>query len=326
MERALTLIRFHVNRDMLVAATASQEDSMRGTFVAIPSVVLLLAFAQSAVAQSKVEDQAREQFERGIELFEAGRPEQAAVAFRKAYEMKPSWRILYNLAQAENNADRFAAALWAYTQYLAEGGEEIPAGRVEQVREEVKRLNSLVAMLVIQGGPAGAEVLVDRELKGTTPLDGPLFVDLGRRDVIVDQGGKRIFERVVTVAGGERVVLNLDDGAPRPERLWTWVAAGVGGAALLGTVITGGMAIAKRNDLDEDCPEGACPPSKMSEVDSMKALGNASTALVVVAGVGIAAAVVLFFVEPGFGLEQPPVEVGLGALPGSGFVTIGRRF
>jgi len=319
---------------------------MRKTVIFVAVVVGVLAVGSGARGQTSKDDQAKVQYQQGIELFESGKFEQAAIAFRKAYDLKPSYKVLFNLAQAENSADRFAAALWAYTRYLAEGGADVPAERVKQVKEEITRLNALVGMVVIQGGPDGAEVFVDKESLGRTPLQAPLFVDLGRREVVVEQGGRRILERVVTVAGGERVVLELETSAaetgsttPAPEpspageedeagpkRLWTWVAAGVGGAALVGAVITGGMAISKKKDLDDTCPDGACPSSEMGEVDSARNLGNASTALAIIAGVGIAAGVVLFFVEPGLGEEQPSVEVGLGPLPGGGAVTLGRRF
>jgi hypothetical protein len=249
---------------------------MRVLPVTVLLSLLALAFGRFALAQSPADDRAREQYELGFELFEAGKFEQAAVALRKAYELKPSWKILYNLAQAENNANRFAAALWAYTRYLADGGAEVPKERLTEVKGEIKRLNGLVGMVVIQGGPDGAEVLVDKESKGRTPLDGPLFVDLGRHEVIVDHGGKRLFDRVVTLAGGEKVVLDISpssagsegasipsmsirhspegDGGPSTDsaptsapdsapRVWTWVAAGVGGAAAVAAAITGGMAL-----------------------------------------------------------------------------------
>jgi len=300
------------------------------------------------MAQSAADDQARAQYQQGIELFEAGRFEQAAVAFRKAYELKPAYKVLFNLAQAENNADRFAAALMAYTRYLADGGADVPADRVKQVKEEIKRLDTLVGVVVVRGGPDGAEVFVDKESLGRTPQVTTLFVDLGRREIVVEHGGRRILERVVSVAGGERVVLDLEapaaeppvaeeeektfepapveDESPGPKRLWTWVAAGVGGAALIGTIITGSMATSRADDVKSRCDGNDCPPSVESDLESTRALGNAATALTVVAGVGIAAAVVLFFVEPGLGETAPSAAVGVTPLPGGAAMTVGGRF
>jgi len=319
---------------------------------ALAVALLMLAATPAARAQADADEQARVQYKLGFELFEAGRFEQAAVALRKAYELKPSWKILYNLAQAENAADRFAAALDAYIRYLAYGGDEIPEARVKQVKAEIKRLNALVAMVEIRGGPAGAEVFVDRETKGRLPLEDPLFVDLGRREVVVEHDGGRILERVVTLAGGEKAVLEIDDvtetaaadpampGAvfapgtvPEEEvepeggtRRWTWVALGVGLAAGAGVGITGGMALSRKNELEDACPGGECPPSRMDDLRSARALGNTATALTVVAGVAMATALVLWFVEPGIGREEQATAAGLSPLPGGAALTLGGRF
>ncbi len=190
--------------------------------------------------------------------------------------------------------------------YLAEGGAELPADRVTEVKAEIQRLNGLVGMVVLRGGPAGAEVLVDKESKGLTPLDGPLFVDLGRHEVSVDHGGRRIFERVVTLAGGEKVVLDLaptptlpregretgadagastgstpstgsTDSAPdSAPRVWTWVAAGVGGAAAVAAAITGGVVLSRADDIEGECDGNDCPPSVESDIDGARALGTAT--------------------------------------------------
>jgi hypothetical protein len=46
-------------------------------------------------------DEAKELFHDGIDAFERGDYKQAAEAFRKAYTAKESWKVLYNIGQAE---------------------------------------------------------------------------------------------------------------------------------------------------------------------------------------------------------------------------------
>jgi hypothetical protein len=73
------------------------------------------------------------------------------------------------------------------------------------------------------------------------------------------------------------------------------VALGIGGAALLGFAITGGIFASKAGKLKDDCaahdPANPtdCGPDLKSEGDSVAALGNASTALLVlgIAGIGV---------------------------------------
>lgn len=317
---------------------------MKRTIMLTAFVIGVLAASGVRARQAK-EDPERLQFRQGIELFEAGRFEQAAVAFRRAYELKPAYKVLFNLAQAENNANRFAAALWAYTKYLADGGGEIPRQRAEQVRAEIERLNALVGTVEIRGVPDGAEVLVDRESRGRIPLAEAIFVDLGRHEVVIEHQNRRILERVVTLAGGETVVLDLasaaasdtsvDEGAPipsvdgasdSPERLWTWVALGAGGAAAVAAGITGGVVLSRAEDIKERCNGDECPPAVEADLEGARTLGTVTDVLWGVAAAGIAAGVVLFFVEPRLGERTPAAAVGFAPLSGGGAVTLGGRF
>ena len=242
------------------------------------STLLLAAVTTSADVK---DEQAKLQFQQGIELYQAGKYEQAAVAFETAYDLKPSYKILFNLAQAENEQGRYAAALRAYTRYLVEGGDEVGEERTARVKEEIKRLNSLVGMVVLSCDVDGATVYVDGKRRGETPLSGPLFVDLGEREIAIKSGAEELHSEVVRVKGGQRVELEVlvgeepekeepaeeaplepleedrDDG---PKRVWTWVALGVGGAAAVGVGITGGMAKSRTDEISKECDGDSCPP------------------------------------------------------------------
>ncbi|MFO8070544.1 MAG: hypothetical protein R6V85_01600, partial [Polyangia bacterium] len=106
----------------------------------IGGLAAALLLAASGARAEDVKEAARRQFNNGVELYEAGKLEQASVAFERAYELKPTYRIMFNIAQVENDLGHFAAALRAYTRYLAEGGDEIGAERLAQVRSEIERL------------------------------------------------------------------------------------------------------------------------------------------------------------------------------------------
>jgi hypothetical protein len=313
-------------------------------FAAGFGVLLFLLSSRIAGAQAGAEDEARAQFDTGVELFEAGKFEQAAVSFARAYELKPSFRILYNIGQVENELGHFAKALDAYTRYLAEGGDQIEQARLDQVRVEVARLNKLVGMISVDGAPPGATVFVDERRSGTTPLPGPIFVDLGEHQVQVKHGKDELHSEIVTVAGGQQVAVKLeagaDPGAPppgdgiadavgpgtaeptpaaKPKRVWTWIAFGVGGAAAIGGAITGGLTLSRAEELKSECGGDACPSTSADALDSARSLGNATDVLIAVAAVGIAAGVVLYFVEPRRGdREDGGVAIAPAAAPTAG--------
>jgi tetratricopeptide (TPR) repeat protein len=308
-----------------------------------------------AAAQKSVEDEARAQFDTGVELFEKGRLEQASIAFARAYELRPSYKILYLVGKCENAQGHFALSLDAYTRYLAEAGDKIDAARRDEVRTEIARLNSRVGMVSVETNAVGVTVLVDGRKSGTTPLSGPLFVDLGEHEVKLARGAEEIYREVVKVAGGQRIAVRAEVGsgtataatapeAPResgsptppdaappaekPKRVWTWVAFGVGGAAAIGAAITGGIYVSRSGDVKDRCDGDACPPSVDDDLDSAKALGNATTALIAVAGVGVAAGIVFYFVEPKWSKNESAVEVTAAAVPtaGGGALALAGRF
>ena len=311
----------------------------------IAAALLLAAFGAWA---EDAEQAARRQFDNGVELYEAGKLEQASVAFERAYELKPTYRIMFNIAQVENDLGHFAAALRAYTRYLAEGGDAISDQRLAQVRSEIERLNSLVGMIVVESEIEGAEVYVDDRREGETPLDGPVFVDLGEREVVIKRGVEAVHRERVRVAGGERVVVEVSGGEAEaeaelpgepaeeepeplgaeeddgPRRTWTWVAFGVGGAAALGAVITGSVATSRHSEVTGKCDGKDCDPELRSDADAVESLSLATDVLIGVAAAATVTGVVLYFTEPDE--EEPQVSVTPTALRHGGAVAIKGRF
>lgn len=280
----------------------------------------LIVAAAAHPAAGDAEEDARIHFQQGVELYEQGDYEAAAIAFSRAYELKPSYRILFNIGQAEAELKHYALALDAFTRYLAEGGDAVPPERLTKVKGEIKRLNALVGMLYVECPVEGARVKVDAEARGETPLTGPIFVDIGKHEVTVEHGARELLREVVRVAGGQRVQLEVavadDDADPPdeggagpepggppaddgPERVWTWVALGVGGAAAIAGGAIGGAAMSRRKALvADDCVDKHCYESSESEADEIEALNLTADVLFGVAAAGIVTGIVLFFVEP----------------------------
>jgi len=299
-----------------------------------------------ASAQQSVEDEARVQFDAGVALYEKGQWPQASIAFARAYELRPAYKILYLVGKCENEQGHFAASADAYTRYLAEAGNQIDQARQDEVRAEIKRLKAMVGVVAIETNATGVTVFVDGRKAGKIPLAGPLFVDLGEHEVQLKRGTTEVYREVVKVAGGQRVVVRAEvessvaepvgevAAAPKetpkekPKRIWTWVAFGVGGAAAITSAITGGVFVSKSKDVKSACDGNDCPTSVKDDADSTKALGNATTALIVVAGVGIAAGVALYFLEPGWSKNESAVEIApvAAVTPDGGALGLVGRF
>jgi hypothetical protein len=304
----------------------------------------LLSMAICATAEAEgAEEEARKHFDRGIELYEQGRFDQAAVAFERAYEIKPSYRILYNIGQVENELGHYAAALQAYRGYILQGSGDVPPEREAKVKAEIERLTTLVGQITVEGAKTGAIVLVDKEERGRVPLDGPIPVDLGKHEVTIELEGEKVHERVVKVAGGETVVVTVESGGmdiidqpwdqpgkpeqpedDEPRRVWTWVAFGVGGAAGVGAIITGSLALKKEGDVRDKCTDGQCPASLSGDFDTVERLALTTDVLIGVAAAGIVAGTLLFFLEPGDEGEAEVAVAPAAGVDGAGLVLTGR--
>jgi hypothetical protein len=145
--------------------------------------------------------------------------------------------------------------------FLNQGGAQIPPERRASVEADVRELANRVGAIEVRSNVDGAQILIDDEVEGTTPLAQPLLVSLGRRKVSATKDGLPTQQRFLDVAAGDHPVVVLDfptaaptvaaapapvasgpPAAPPPSapRTGTWIAWGVTGALGAATVITYG--------------------------------------------------------------------------------------
>jgi tetratricopeptide (TPR) repeat protein len=181
-------------------------------------VLAALGVAAPAIAQTKSAarpdgtpvDEARQHFQRGVELYHEGSLDAALAEFTKAYALAPNYRVLYNLAQVQNERHDFVAALRLYQQYLEEGGDALSADRREQVTRDIAALQGRVAKVTVGANVAGAELLIDGVPAGTLPLGEPVLVNAGLRQLQVRKVGFETATRTETVADGDAVRVDVE--------------------------------------------------------------------------------------------------------------------
>jgi hypothetical protein len=91
-----------------------------------------------------------------------------------------------------------------------------------------------------------------------------------------------------------------------PLRLVGFIAAGVGGAALVGGVVTGLMAKSKDKKATDACTDKVCPTSVEGDFDSAKSLATVTNVLFIGGGVLAAAGVGLIIVGGGKSTGENP--------------------
>lgn len=186
-------------------------------FSASSRVIALLICLTSGVARAADDPdrEARERYESAVKLYEEGAYDAALVELNRAAELKPSYKIYYNIAQVRFAMHDYAAAMDAYRQYLAKGGDKIPAARRDQVQKELSTLAQRVAKLSVETDVPGAEVFIDDISVGTTPLSAPVVINSGIRRVGVRHPDYLPQSRRLSIAGGaqESVKFALADRA-----------------------------------------------------------------------------------------------------------------
>lgn len=240
----------------------------------------------SAPAQKNL-DEAVVRYKRALDLFNDGSFDAALLEFRRAYELAPNYRVLYNIALVNVQLNDYAAALGAFEQYLKDGGAEVPAARTEEVKREIARLSPRVATLDVTTDVPGADLSVDDLPIGKTPLTHPVRINAGRRRISVAADGHIPQARVVEAAGGDAIQLKFDmnephqaatptapapiEAPPTPReesRHFPWIAWSVTGALAAGTAVTGVLALKAHSDQDDTKHRLGASPSELDSARS----------------------------------------------------------
>lgn len=162
-------------------------------------------------------EEGRRHFQRGVQFFKEQDFRGALIEFKRAYEVAPNYKVLYNLGQTSLELQDYAAALSAFRRYLDEGGNDIPQDRQKQVQAEIKKLEGRVARVTVRTNVEGADVLVDDVVVGKTPLASPLVVSAGRRKIAVSKAGSPPQSRAIDVAGGDETTVDLEIAEPTTQ-------------------------------------------------------------------------------------------------------------
>lgn len=247
--------------------------------------------------------EAHARYERGLQLYNEGAAEGALVEFERAYQLSPTYKLLYNIALIRLQLNDFAQAIKAFQEYLAEGGAEVSSVRRSEVERHLASLKPKVGRVEVTSHARGADILVDDVVVGRVPLAEPLVLNPGRRRITVSRAGASS-TTVVTVAGQDhlKVELGLDavksqPAAPvtaSPSRAPAYVAWGFTGALAAGTAVAGVLALGAMSDLDEERRRIPTTRLRLDQAESRMTMRAAVTDILAGATL-IAGGVALYF-------------------------------
>lgn len=218
--------------------------------------------------------------------------ERALGSYQKAYELVPNPAIFFAIAGAEEKLGRWLDALEHCQRVIREvDSEELR----QQARERIKALEKHLARVHFEVRPEGAEISIDRQLRGQAPLDGPVFLMPGDYRVTVTAPGYTPHEAVITVEAGrsdERVIelskipvvvkrpkrgpaAVVDEEVPAlkdevpvaPGKAGVVVGASLTMALLAGATATGLIALSKHDTFEDPAAD---PAARSAAQDSGK--------------------------------------------------------
>jgi tetratricopeptide (TPR) repeat protein len=201
--------------------------------VSVVMFLLLLASASPSAAQHSIVETpepaaediavlARAHFDRGVDRYREGDYDAALAELQRSFELSPTYKLLFNLAQVQIERRDYAAAWSLYSDYLRRGGAAIPTERVQAVEQDLVYLNERIAEIDIDVDVLGAQIFVNAVAVGTSPLSESVRVNAGGSLVRVEKAGYAAFEQRLNVAGTERrrVSVALEPlTAPTPRQL-----------------------------------------------------------------------------------------------------------
>lgn len=239
-------------------------------------------------AQANSRERARALADKGYELFEAGKFEEAIKAFEEAERNFHAPTVLLLLARANVRLGRLREARGVYQRII---DEVLPAGAPPPFVEAQETARKELAEITVGAGtPAPAAP----EPAPAAPAPAPAPA----ADVAEEKPASK--------------------GSILPAA----IAFGVAGIGLGVGAVTGGMTFGKVGDLESKCGDSKrCPLDQESTYDSAHTLATVSTVGFVIGGVAAAAGVTLLILRPGGQQDQ---QVAVTAAPG--WISLRGRF
>ncbi len=173
---------------------------VRAIAALVCSVALMVSSVHAQTLSEATRAEARERFDRGLELFNERRYDAALAEFERAYQIAPAPPVLYNLARVHAALGHAVEATDAYERYLHEATDLAPQRRAA-ITQDFERQRSRVARITVVVNVPGATVSLDGVDVATAPLQEPLRVPAGAHTLGVRAPSYDSAQRAVTVAG-----------------------------------------------------------------------------------------------------------------------------
>ena len=180
--------------------------------VPVPATAQQSSGANAAGGQGDTAAQASQSFDVGMRLFREQNWSGALAAFQEAYSLNPNFVVLFNIAACLKELHRYPEALDAFQRYLSEGGAEVRPEKRAEAEQAIADLQTFLSRVTVTANVDGAELLVNDEVRGRSPLAVPVVLGAGHYLVVARAPGYRNARVEFDLGGGQdrEVTLTLE--------------------------------------------------------------------------------------------------------------------
>lgn len=299
-----------------------------------PLVAALMLVTSGAAAD---EPSSQQLFDEGNALAAAGNYAEACPKLEESLRLEPAVGTQFNLADCDEHLGRVATAHALYIDVIRiahSAGkfqrEEAAKARAEAIAPRVPHVR-----LKLANADSVREIRIDTKELTRDRWTADLALDPGQHTLYVTGAPGMAAMQGFPLKEGELHEIAVEDltppppppvvaeprpapppPPPQPQRslarsIGVPVAEGIALAGIITGAIAGGIAIAKKGDANDLCPEGTyhfhCPTKAGSDAwSSAGSAGDVSTVAFIVGGVALATAVVLWLTAPP--RAKPPIS------------------
>jgi len=171
---------------------------VKRSFSAAAFVAILCAAGAATARAPSPQEEAREQYEKGVLAYNLERFDEAIAAFTRAYELDPAPILLYNVAQARWKKGENERALFYYRRYLEADPTAANRAAVEARIQELERAR--------RAPPATAPPRVAAAAPAAAPAPAPVYVQASQPPPAPPLYRRPLFWGGVAVAAAATVV------------------------------------------------------------------------------------------------------------------------
>jgi hypothetical protein len=243
--------------------------------------LLVALFAVGPAHAQQITAEAKLHFKNGVELIEGDSPnyQDAYYQFKLAFDKSQSWKVLGNLGLCAMKLERDGEAREYYTKYLVGGGKSIPADERAAIERELLVIEGNSARVTLTSSEPNIQVVDTRSGTSAAPqsyafsgTELALTLRAGNHTLTAtsSSGKQLVWETVLTPGASAGHTFDFDapleqptttqpvvtqpppplppptttrsSGGTSPLMTVGLVATGVGGAALVGGLVTGVLA------------------------------------------------------------------------------------